>query len=556
MDPRIHYRPMVSALQESNAELHQLINVIDMIRGKEFLEEKYCSREDTVPKTKDLNILLEAKACQMKEAADILTSGVASLETAIHREHRYLQSIVSLLGKWKVSAPNHGNIPKPIRADEILAIDCSYQSAGSIFEPSKVTLSAMASARIERTTDGLAKVTYPDAYISHTLLFEIINSETDAMGSYIIPNQPMGDENEQVLRCVQHSVFCEELFHTIMQEALRGETYWINTMRWNSEHAIVLDVFDDQVRVRLDESYILRICLADLNIAASSIPTDPALDRLARSTSLLFESELLEYYQRVKTPRFQLFQDDSLKRHKSSHPMAESNILSPVLRYISHALLRLQVGEILDTTSARVCPKKFGVDSMCDSVVGISFKTKWKQLTRERSTVELSIGKHFTTEIVIQEHEIQFNKGTLAEWGPNLPARTSCFTIGTFQDELNEMLRMQLIESLYRAVRAVGMKRIQIDLDHLTIRIFSATEWDGSTYGDRKVSGPIPVGCIVIKCTQDLQLTCQTQALGLIPELESLSGDDSFLKWTDIPGLFDRAKIEWLLQRIGVEPIP
>ena len=96
MDPRIHYRPMVTALQQSNAELHQLINVLDMIRGKHFLEEKYCIREDTIPKTRDLKLVLETKSRQMQEAAEILTTGVTSLGTAIERERRFVESALSV----------------------------------------------------------------------------------------------------------------------------------------------------------------------------------------------------------------------------------------------------------------------------------------------------------------------------------------------------------------------------------------------------------------------------------------------------------------------------
>ena len=37
-DPRIHFRPIVTAIQGSNAELNQLINMIDLLKGRQFLE--------------------------------------------------------------------------------------------------------------------------------------------------------------------------------------------------------------------------------------------------------------------------------------------------------------------------------------------------------------------------------------------------------------------------------------------------------------------------------------------------------------------------------------
>ncbi len=75
IDPRIHYRPVVSELQAAVSELHQLINSIDLIRRREFLEEMYCMRENTAPSKEDLEYLIESKSTQIKEASQILMNG-------------------------------------------------------------------------------------------------------------------------------------------------------------------------------------------------------------------------------------------------------------------------------------------------------------------------------------------------------------------------------------------------------------------------------------------------------------------------------------------------
>lgn len=128
IDPRIHYRPMVAELQAAVAELHQLINSIDLIRRREFMEEMRCIRENTAPKKDDLEYLIESKSAQVKESSSILLAGVDNLANTVEKESVFFQGITHLLRKWKICAPIHGNIPKPFRAGEPLAVDCSFIS--------------------------------------------------------------------------------------------------------------------------------------------------------------------------------------------------------------------------------------------------------------------------------------------------------------------------------------------------------------------------------------------------------------------------------------------
>lgn len=128
IDPRIHYRPMVAELQAAVAELHQLINSIDLIRRREFMEEMRCLRENTAPKKEDLEYLIESKSTQVKESSSILLAGVDNLARTVEKESVFFQGITHLLRKWKICAPIHGNIPKPFRAGEPLAVDCSFLS--------------------------------------------------------------------------------------------------------------------------------------------------------------------------------------------------------------------------------------------------------------------------------------------------------------------------------------------------------------------------------------------------------------------------------------------
>lgn len=128
IDPRIHYRPMVAELQAAVVELHQMINSIDLIRRREYLEDMRCLRENTAAKKDELECLVETKSVQIKEASSILLSGVDALSSTVEKESVFFQGITQLLQKWKICAPIHGNIPKPFRAGEPLAVDCSFVS--------------------------------------------------------------------------------------------------------------------------------------------------------------------------------------------------------------------------------------------------------------------------------------------------------------------------------------------------------------------------------------------------------------------------------------------
>ena len=65
-----------------------------------------------------------------------------------------------------------------------------------------------------------------------------------------------------------------------------------------------------------------------------------------------------------------------------------------------------------------------------------------------------------------------------------------------FSDRLYEMICCRVAESLFRNAQSMGVKRVLMEIDHATVRIFSAGDWDGSAIGDRKVSGTLPLGCM------------------------------------------------------------
>ncbi|KAF0720632.1 hypothetical protein As57867_000146, partial [Aphanomyces stellatus] len=196
VDPRLHYRPMVLELQAAVVELYQLVNTVDLVRpskapSKEprYFEEVHCMREDSHlrVKTEDLAYLLTSKSTQVNEAADVLLSGAKSLQSAIRKERVFFKGVRNLLGKWKICAPMHGTIPKPFRAGEGLAVDCSYVSAGSNFSPQAMPLGSVAYAELSRTSIGFVRVKHPEFYLRRTIKIELTSLLTSSKGSFILP---------------------------------------------------------------------------------------------------------------------------------------------------------------------------------------------------------------------------------------------------------------------------------------------------------------------------------------------------------------------------------
>ncbi|TDH72812.1 uncharacterized protein CCR75_005461 [Bremia lactucae] len=309
IDPRIYYRPMVSELQAATAELHQLINSIDLIRRHEFLEEMRCIRENTAPKREELEYVVEAKRAHVKESGSILLNGVQALAKTVEKESIFFQGVTEMLRNWKICAPIHGNIPKPFRAGEPLAVDCSYGSAGSLFVPQHRSIADLAYAELSRTEKGLILVKTPENFLARTIQLKLIAKDTGKEGKYTLPSPPLlhktktemdklddkpadlkvlSNRNESILKAVQFSIFCEELFYTLMKEALHDASKWTDTAydisnydvkKHNKDdssssgtHISVLHVLDDEIHLRVNERYHLTIKLIDME----SIPKNSA----------------------------------------------------------------------------------------------------------------------------------------------------------------------------------------------------------------------------------------------------------------------------------------
>lgn len=121
------------------------------------------------------------------------------------------------------------------------------------------------------------------------LLFCLSRSKSDLERLENTPEnlKVLDERNASVLKAVQFSVFCEELFQTLMQEALRNTSNWtdtaysINNYTSKKQRAdesagsiSVLQVLDDEIQLRVNEKYHLTVKLVDVSTLAATADAD------------------------------------------------------------------------------------------------------------------------------------------------------------------------------------------------------------------------------------------------------------------------------------------
>ncbi|OQR81758.1 hypothetical protein THRCLA_11433 [Thraustotheca clavata] len=590
IDPRIHYRPIVAELQAARIELQQLIGTIDLVRKREYMEEVYCKREQVQVKEKreDLNYLLASKEAQINEAANILTKGANSLHTSVQKERLFFKGTRELLGKWNICAPLHGTIPKPFRAGEPLAIDCSFNTAGSTFVPPTMTLNEVAYAELSRTALGLVRVTFPEFHLQRTLQVELRSTATsELIDSYTLPfpcvaewekaeydsltgtNEDVGkleEHNQAILLAVQHSVFCQETFQTIMQEALLPSAKWAETLYpianyttplvrsskgQNSKAPLSMSAIkDDQIQVHMDQHHLLTIRLVE-NVPESMQSTN-GLCHLA--TTLLLQ-EIRKYHVRsnqAKRPTM----------YTAEITPPQPHALQTVVHVLSHALLKKQIVQYLDTLVATLCKGTSEVRILddglcqprCDSVRGVFLMLRWKVCPHMSTlaSLEITIGKNYHTEVVINGTRIQCEDDAMHIH--------DLFGVDAFKNWIETIICQQVTIALYQDAKAMGNKKLVLESDQQRLVLLAAPAWDGSFVGEGKMSDDTVVSSIFLEAILNegvVNIACSLVAVDIPPTVASCvmpNTNSKSLDWNRIPGSSDAAKLTWLSRQFNLIP--
>ncbi|OQR86616.1 hypothetical protein ACHHYP_10349 [Achlya hypogyna] len=584
IDPRLHYRPIVSELQAATVELHQLINTIDLLRRREYIEEVYCQREESHLKAKkeDLTYLLTSKATQISDAANILSRGATAMQASVQKERLFFKGTRNLLGKWNICAPVHGTIPKPFRAGEPLAVDCSFATAGSSFVPPTMTINDVAYAELSRTAVGLVRVASPEFHLKRTLQLELRSTTTgEVLDAYTLPAPPvpswepteydalgsaeedvakLDEHNQALLVAVQHSVYCEETFETLMQEALLPTAKWVETLFPLPNYQPVVtttrgaapismsSIKDDEIQVRMDEHQLLAIRLVD----AAVEPAPAAAASLCHLATTLLLQETRKFHVRCN-----LDKRPTLYTPVATH--ARPRALQTLVNVLSHALLKAQMQSYLDALAASLARGHGAVRVLddglcvprCDATRGIYLLLRWKTCPQlsTLAALELSIGKDFYTEVIVRGTRIECRGDTVQH----------VFGLAAFCRWVEATVCQQVAVALHRDAKALGLKKAVLENDRQRLVLLAAPAWDGTYVGEGKMADDTVLGSLLLEPVfEDATVTvaCSIVALAVptavapfvLPEATTTPQ----LDWAALPGSGDAAKLTWLARQFDM----
>ncbi|KDO28048.1 hypothetical protein SPRG_20210 [Saprolegnia parasitica CBS 223.65] len=588
IDPRLHYRPIVSELQAATVELHQLINTIDLLRRREYLEEVFCQREESHLKAKkeDLTYLLTSKATQISDAASILTKGATALQTSVQKERLFFKGARNLLGKWNITAPIHGTIPKPFRAGEPLAVDCSFATSGSKFVPPTMSINDVAYAELSRTAVGLVRVATPEFHLQRTLQLELRSTLTsEVLDSYTLPTLPIAawetteydeltnsvddaakleEHNQALLVAVQHAVYCEETFETLMQEALLPSAKWVETLfplpnytptvstsRSTSKVAPISmsSIKDDEIQVRMDQHQLLTIRLVDASDGTALAP--PAPSSLCHLATTLLLQETRKFHVRC----------NQAKRPALFTPSASPGrprTLQTLINVLSHALLKKQLQTYLDGLAASLATGNAAVRVLddglcqprCDSTRGIYMLLRWKvcpQLST-LAALELSIGKDYYSEVLVRGTRIECHGDVVQH----------VFGLDAFKAWVEAVVCQQVTIALHRDVKALGMKKVVLENDRRRLVLLAAPAWDGTYVGEGKISDDTVLSSLLLEpivVEMKVTIACSVVALSVPPSVTPfVVSEGTQIQWSALPGASDAAKLAWLTRQFEMLP--
>ncbi|GAB9474969.1 hypothetical protein Gpo141_00012078 [Globisporangium polare] len=519
----------------------------------------------------------------------------------------------------------------------------------------------------------MVRIKAPEEFLARTIQLQLRAVATGKLGSYTLPspkitklskaqlealeNTPedlkiLDERNASVLKAVQFSVFCEELFQTLMHEALRSTSNWTDTAYSISNYASrkqrtdessssagsisVLQVLDDEIQLRVNEKYHLLVKLMDKSTLATTTPADestatavvreemetdvgvqvkeevdnhvsngglgysasrsgnkgpdnsPAvteetfLSETCRYSLLLLEQEIRHRHGRKDISRALLYtgadgttgsgaggMGSNGNQPETEKHEATTGTLATVLSVIAHNLLKEEVTRYLDEISATLAFQNMQASSsgrvledallqpICDSVRGVYVSPRWKVCPYDStlSAFDLSIGKNFTTEVLLTGTRIRFEDGPVSV--------REVSGLEGLKEFVEKTVCTQVALALHRDALSFGLKQATMDLDRASVRLFSAKEWNGTCMGDGRVSDTKAVGSIYFEPFFEddgsIAISCMLQAVNvsnltgdLTVLTKSSSGDVYNIDWKRIPGHSDVGKLTWLLQKTGI----
>mmetsp|Transcript_17573 Transcript_17573/g.34566 ORF Transcript_17573/g.34566 Transcript_17573/m.34566 type:complete len:643 (-) Transcript_17573:268-2196(-) len=287
-------------------ELQQLNELTNLLCEKSLfkLESLQADERSALPTLEDSLMAFEMKKVGLRSVLKILGSGKKMLQGSQRVQRAYLMFVQNLQARWRMHAIAHGNVASTLRAQEPLAVDCGFYSAGSRGKATLLRQTRNAARLVvnEEKVHGLESGQEQEALrldvdpsTFRRLCFEVLDAETgrSLASAFLGPSQAQAQQNpsatdvESQLEGLQANEFSIELFQVLSAEAVRGgelSSYAEvkdrpdGTPSYRTKVVVVENLLRS-VTVALDEERHLRITLQSC-VDESALPKHAVRDHL------------------------------------------------------------------------------------------------------------------------------------------------------------------------------------------------------------------------------------------------------------------------------------
>ncbi|GBG28482.1 Hypothetical Protein FCC1311_047052 [Hondaea fermentalgiana] len=235
-------------------ELTQLNELTGLLCDKSLfrLESLQADERSAFATLEDSLMAFEMKKVGLRTVLGILRSGKKMLQGSQHVQQAYLMFIQNIQARWRMQAIAHGNFASGLRAQEPLAVDCGFYSAGSRGKATRQRQTRNAARLIvdedcvhglnpNRSDEALRLDVDTDSF--RRLCFEVLDARTGKslacafLGPSLLAAAAPTSETrdgasvnltsaeakvEAQLEGLQANEFCIEVFQVLSVEAVRG----------------------------------------------------------------------------------------------------------------------------------------------------------------------------------------------------------------------------------------------------------------------------------------------------------------------------------------------
>ena len=207
-------------LAKAAHEARQLVNVAVLLKEKEKFTLSHVPRvlPNSVSKLTSKRIALVKREQSLNRCMDLLSRGVAQLQTNRVQQSHYLANVCRLqkLG-WRIFATAHSNKQTlPLRTEEPLSVDCSFRSAAKGYE-GKLSM-ARVSTKMEEAI--IVDETPPIFYLTLTME-SMLEERPGIIGMASLSPKDFakaGEDFEAPLTLMLNNEFLHRLFQQILHE--------------------------------------------------------------------------------------------------------------------------------------------------------------------------------------------------------------------------------------------------------------------------------------------------------------------------------------------------